>query len=190
MVGNSTDIGTDKKNIQQHYLLIKAIEEISKGNNTRDIFIAERQIYEIEENERMVTKNRKGKVCFSVHCKLCDVVITDGNLMRHVNRAWYIVCDKIVLKNVEKRRPIPNKKQKKIDGMRKIGKAYGRECGHKWGSIVVYKEEEFLALTLDNVKIFDRQVDKFVDCWKWSDLQFKIELMSYYDFYNYKMKSY
>ncbi|CAG2239877.1 DDX58 [Mytilus edulis] len=102
MVSNLTNIGTDKKNIQQHYLLIKAIEEISKGNNTRDIFIAERQIYEIEEKERMVTKNRKEKVCFSVHCKVCGVVITDGNLMRHVNREWYIVCDKIVLKNVEK----------------------------------------------------------------------------------------
>lgn len=161
----------------------QAMEELSTGNTT-DIFLAERHLYEVEEIKRMATKNRKGKVCFSIHCKLCGVVITDGNRMRHVNRKWYIVCDKIVLKNVD-RSPIPKKKQKKIDDVKKIGKAYGLECGHKWGSIVVYNATEFLALTLDNVKIFDRQVDKFVDCRIWNDLQFKIELMSYDDFHNY-----
>ncbi|CAC5418804.1 DDX58 [Mytilus coruscus] len=185
IVGTSTDFETENKNIQQQYLMAQAIEEISKLNIVSDIAIAEKSIFETEEIERMAAKNKKRKGLFSVHCKYCGVVITDGNLMRHVNKKWYIVCDKEVLTRVD-RITIPTKKQKEFDGFRMLEKAYGSECGHNWDSIFMYKESEFIALAQDYVKIFDRQAGKFIDCRKWSNLVFKIKHMSDDDLQNYK----
>ncbi|VDI77768.1 Hypothetical predicted protein [Mytilus galloprovincialis] len=56
IAGTSTDFGTEKKNIQQQYLIAQAIEEISESNIARDIAIAEKNIFEIEEIIREAEK--------------------------------------------------------------------------------------------------------------------------------------
>lgn len=165
--------------------MAQALEEISNQNIAKDIAIAEKNIFETEQIERLAVKLKKKKGYFSVHCKYCGVVITDGNLMRHVNKKFYFVCDKQVLARVD-RRPISTWKQTTIDGFQKLEKAYGLECRHHWGSILMYKASEFLALAQNDVKIFDRQTGKFIDCRKWSDLVFNIEQMSDDDLESYK----
>lgn len=180
--GYSTDVETEKQNIQQQYLMALVLEEISNQNIARDIAIAEKNIFETEKIER---KFKKRKGYFSVHCKYCGVVITDSNLMRHVKKLFYFVCDKQVLARVV-RGPTSRPILLNIYGFIKLATAYGLECRHNWGSIIMYKESEFLALAQDSVKIFDRQAGKFIDCRKWSDLVFEIEQMSDDDLQSYK----
>lgn len=187
IVGTSQEFETEKKNIQRQYLMTQAIDEISKLNITRDIAVAEKMIYEIEEIERRTANmklNQKRKGLFTINCKYCGVVITDGDSMRQVNEKLFLVCDKSILARVD-RRQIPKKKQREFDGIKKLGKAYGLECGHNWGSIVIYNECEFVALSQDYIKIFDCQADSFINCEKWYDLKFKIEEISDEDFMNY-----
>lgn len=119
-----------------------------------------------------------------VNCRDCGIVITDGNLMQHVNDKMFFVCDNTMLARVDKR-PIAKKKQKEFDGFKKQGKAYGIECRHNWGSIIIYKEREFVALSQDYIQIFDCEAGKFINCEKWCDLKFKIEAMSNDDFMSY-----
>lgn len=52
IVGTTKQIDTEVKNIHRQYLMTQAIDEVSKRNITRDIAVAEKMIYEIEENER------------------------------------------------------------------------------------------------------------------------------------------
>lgn len=163
-----------------------AIEEVSKLNIARDIAIAEKNTYEMEELERRTAKiklNQKTNGLFTVNCRNCGVVITDGDQMRHVNGKMFLVCDNTILSRVDKR-PL-KKKQKEFDGFKKQGKAYGIECRHNWGSIFFYKEREFVALSQDYVQIFDRQAGEFLDFEKWCDLKFKIEAMSNDDLMSY-----
>ncbi|XP_063446937.1 antiviral innate immune response receptor RIG-I-like [Mytilus trossulus] len=178
---------TEKKNIQSQYLMTQAIDQVSKLNMTKDIAIAEKMVYEIEEIERKranMRLNQKIKGLFTINCKYCGVFITDGDSMRQVNEKLFLVCDRSMLARVDMRQ-IPKKKQREFDGIKKLGKAYGLECGHNWGSIVIYNECEFVALSQHYMKIFDRQADSFINCEKWNDLKFKIEEISDEDFMNY-----
>ncbi|CAC5397214.1 DDX58 [Mytilus coruscus] len=187
IVGTTKEFETEKKNIQRQYLMVQAIQEVSLLNIARDITIAEKNIYETEEIERRTERiktSEKQIGLFSVNCKYCGVIITDGNRMRTVNERMFFVCDKTILGRVDKR-SIAKKKQREFDGCKKQGKAYGLECGHNWGSIIIYKECDFVALSQDYIKIFDRQSNKFIDCDKWCDLKFKIEEMSDDDFISY-----
>ncbi|XP_063444871.1 antiviral innate immune response receptor RIG-I-like [Mytilus trossulus] len=187
IVGTSQEFETEKKNIQRQYLMTQAIDEVSKLNITRDIAIAEKKIYEIEEIERRTANmklNKKRKGLFTINCKYCGVVIIDGDSMRQVNEKLFLVCDRSMLARVD-RRQIPKKKQREFDGCKKLGKAFGLECGHNWGSIVIYNECEFVALSQDYIKIFDCQADSFINCEKWYDLKFRIEEISDEDFMNY-----
>lgn len=187
IVGTTQEFETEKKNIQRQYLMTQAIDEVSKLYITRDIAIAEKMVYDIEEIERRSANMKLGQKrrgLFTINCKYCGVVITDGDLMRQVNEKLFLVCDRSMLARVD-RRQIPKKKQREFDGCKKLGKAYGLECGHNWGSIIIYKECEFVALSQDYVKIFDRQADSFINGEKWYDLKFKIEEISDEDFMNY-----
>lgn len=167
--------------------MAQAIEDISKLNIAYYIAIAEKNIFETEEDERKAVKIVKRKGLYSVYCKYCGVLITHGNQMRHVNKKMYLVCDKQVLDRIF-RRHISKVKQKTIDGFREIEKADGLKCRHNWGSIFRYRETEFLSLAKEHVIILDRQTGESIDCRKWSDLVFKIEHMSDDDFLNYTKK--
>ncbi|CAG2223445.1 DDX58 [Mytilus edulis] len=171
IVGTSQEFETEKKNIQRQYLMTQAIDEVSKLNITRDIAVAEKMIYEIEEIERR-TANMK------LNQKERGFLLSIVNTVA-LSLPMAIQCDKV------DRRQIPKKKQREFDGIKKLGKAYGLECGHNWGSIVIYNECEFVALSQDYIKIFDRQADSFINCEKWYDLKFKIEEISDDDFMNY-----
>ncbi|VDI64067.1 interferon-induced helicase C domain-containing protein 1 [Mytilus galloprovincialis] len=187
IVGTTKEFETEKKNIQRQYLMTQAIDEVSKLNITRDIAIAEKLIYEKEESERRkqqmkMSKKRNG--VFSVKCKYCGVLITDDNLLRHVNEKMFIVCDNTILTRI-RRVPFPKKKQTEFDGCKKLDKVFGLQCQHRWGSIIIYKECEFVALSQDYIKVFDPQTDSFIDCEKWCDLPFKIQELTNDDFINY-----
>ncbi|VDI82244.1 endoribonuclease Dicer [Mytilus galloprovincialis] len=187
IIGTPKEFETEMRNIECQFLMGHAIEEVSKLNIARDIAIAEKNIYEMEELERETARikiSQKTTGLFTVNCKYCGVVITDGGLMRHVNERMFFVCDNTMLARVDKR-PIAKKKQKEFDGFKKQGKAYGIECRHNWGSIIIYKEREFVALSQDYIQIFDCEAGKFINCKKWCDLKFKIEAMSNDDFMSY-----
>ncbi|VDI63527.1 interferon-induced helicase C domain-containing protein 1, partial [Mytilus galloprovincialis] len=164
IVGTQKEFETEMRNIEYQYLMGHAIEEISKLNIATAITIAEKHIYEMEELERRTARlkiSQKTSGLFTVNCKYCGVVITDGGLMRHVNERMFFVCDNTMLARVDKR-PIAKKKQKEFDGFKKQGKAYGIECNHNWGSIIIYKERAFVALSQDYIQIFDCKIQNAV----------------------------
>ena len=167
--------------------MTQAIEKVAKLEIARDIAIAERNIYESEELERQETKlkissQRKG--LFSIKCKGCKREIVDGAFIRHVNKKLYIVCDKAIFEKIE-RKPATKKNIKTFDGCQKREKVHGLQCGDNWGSIVIYKECEFVSLSQDYITFFDRQTMKAVICKKWADLVFFIPELSNDDFYQY-----
>ncbi|OPL33771.1 hypothetical protein AM593_07594, partial [Mytilus galloprovincialis] len=121
-VGTTQELETERKNIQRQFIMSQAIEDVSKRNITRDIAIAEKTVYEIEEIERKsanmkLAQKRKG--LFTINCKYCGIVITDGDSMRQLNEKLFFVCDRSMLARVNKRQ-IPKKKQREFDGCRKL----------------------------------------------------------------------
>lgn len=61
IAGDSTDVETEKQNIQQQYLMAQALEEISNQNIARHIAIAEK-IY--LKQKKLKGNSRKGKDIF------------------------------------------------------------------------------------------------------------------------------
>lgn len=167
--------------------MTQAIERVAKLDIERDIAIAEKRIYEYEEMERQTAQlkiSRQIQGIFSINCKICGVEIVDGALIRHVNKRLYIVCDKAIFARIE-RKDITKKKIKTFDGCQKREKVHGLLCGHNWGSIIIYKECEFVSLSQDYITFFDRQTMKAVICKKWADLVFVIPEFSNDDLYQY-----
>ena len=167
--------------------MTQAIEKVSKLDIARDIAIADRNVYEYEELERQTAKmkiSRQRKGIFSINCKYCGTEIVDGGLIRHVNKKLYIVCDKAIFAKIE-RKPVSKKNMKKFDGCQKLEKALGLQCGHNWGSIVIYQECEFVSLSQDYITFFDRQTKEHVVCKKWADLEFVIPELSNDDLFQY-----
>ncbi|CAG2250142.1 DDX58 [Mytilus edulis] len=186
-VGTFGEFETEEKNIKRQYLMTKAIKDVCELDI--DIANAEKDVYQMEEMERnskIMKKNQRRQALFRVHCKYCGVVISDGTFMRHINETFFVVCDKGILQRIEQR-DLPKKKRRMIiDGFHKRFKAFGLECGHDWGSIFIYRECEFLALSQAGTKVFDIGNDKFTDCQKWNDLPFVIDEMTDEDIELYK----
>ena len=167
--------------------MTQAIEKVAKLDIARDIAIAERNVYEYEELDRQAAKmkiSRKREGIFFIKCGVCGKEIVDGALIRHVNKKLYIVSDKAIFEKIE-RKPVIKKKIKTFDGCQKREKVHGLLCGHNWGSIIIYKECEFVSLSQDYITFFDRQTMKAVICKKWADLVFVIPELSTDDFYQY-----
>ena len=170
--------------------MTQAIEKVAKLDIARDIAIAERNVYDNEKLDRQAAKmkislKRKGK--FSINCTSCGNQIVDGDLIRHVNKSLYIVCDSAIFAKIE-RKPVIKNKIKTFDGCQKREKVHGLQCGHNWGSIIIYKECEFVTLSQYNITFFDRQTKKPVICKKWADLVFFIPELSTDDLYQYNEK--
>lgn len=167
--------------------MTKAVDELSSLDLTRDLALAEKTLYEAEMFERrtaMLKDSQKRQGLFLIYCKSCSEIIADGGSMRHVNNKMYLVCDKQILSKV-KETPLPLKKQKKFDGCLKQGKAHGLACGHNWGTIMIYQENKFVALSQDYIKIFDKEKNTFLDCEKWCGLKFRIDPITHEDIVNY-----
>jgi hypothetical protein len=167
--------------------MTQAIEKVAKLDIARDIAIAERNVYDYEELNRQtakmkISRQREGK--FSIKCKMCGNEIVDGALIRHINNTLYIVCDKAIFAKIE-RKPATMKKMRTFDGCQIREKVLGLQCGHNWGSIVIYQECEFVSLSQYYINFFDRQTLKPVICKKWSDLEFVIPELSNEDLYKY-----
>jgi hypothetical protein len=80
---------------------------------------------------------------------------------------------------------IPTKRVEKFDAIKKIEKAYGSECGHHWGSILVYQDCKLLALSQDCINIFDAFSHNIVKCKKWSEFPYQIDELSDYELSEY-----
>lgn len=187
-VGTLSEFETEEKNIRRQYLMMKAIEEVIQ--NDIDICTTEEQIYEKEEmdrNTKILKNSQRRQALYSVRCRQCRVVITQGHYIRHVNEKFYVVCDKEILKRV-KRTDLPEKKMKTIDGYYKRFKATGNddECGHEWGSIFIYQKCELVALSQDCIKFFDIKNGQYINCSKWSKLPFTLEELSKEDIKTYQ----
>jgi hypothetical protein len=115
---------------------------------------------------------------------MCGNEIVDGALIRHINNTLYIVCDKAIFAKIE-RKPVTMKKMRTFDGCQIREKVLGLQCGHNWGSIVIYQECEFVSLSQYYINFLDRQTMKPVICKKWSDLEFVIPELSNEDLYKY-----
>lgn len=77
----------------------KAIEQVVDLDLAKHITVAERSLYDEEENDRMLADmrlNRQGKGLFSINCRFCGLLITDGKFLRHINRKSYVVYDKTI----------------------------------------------------------------------------------------------
>jgi hypothetical protein len=93
--------------------------------------------------------NRQGKGLFSINCRFCELLITDGKFLRHINRKSYIFYYKTIFGKIKR---IPTEIVKNCVAMKQIEKAYGSECGHHWGSIPAYQDCKLLALSKDCIK--------------------------------------
>ena len=167
--------------------MLRAVDELSSSDLSRDLALAEKNVYQMEDMERSMAKSKmsdKQRGLFVIYCKKCSEIIADGSVMRHVNNKMYLVCDKLMLNKV-KEVDLPQKKQKKFDGFLKQGKAYGLVCGHNWGTIMIYQECKFVVLSQDYIKIFDKQLNGFLNCEKWCDLKFEIDSISHEDIMQY-----
>jgi hypothetical protein len=163
----------------------KAIEHVGDRDLSRHIAVAEKSLHVEEENDRKLAEmrlNRQGKGLFSINCRLCGITITDGKFLRHINRKTYIVYDKTIFGKIKR---IPTERVKKFDAMKQIEKAYGSECGHHWGSILVYQECKLLALSKDCINFFDAFSRNIVKCKKWSEFPYEIDELSDYEFSEY-----
>lgn len=163
----------------------KAIEHVIDLDLSKHIAIAERSIYEEEENDRQLAEmrlNRQVKGLFSINCRLCGLLITDGKFLRHINRKTYIVHDPTIFERIKR---IPTERVQKFDAMKKIEKALGSKCGHRWGSILVYQQCKLLALSKECINFFDTSSNNRVKCKKWSEFPYKIDELSDYEFSEY-----
>jgi hypothetical protein len=163
----------------------KAIEHVVDLDLSRHIAVAEKSLYDEEEKDRKLAEmrlNGKGEGWFSINCRFCGFFITDGKFLRHINRKSYIVYDKTIFGKIER---IPTKRVEKFDAIKKIEKAFGSECGHRWGSILVYRDCKLLALSQDCINIFDAFSRNIVKCKKWSEFPYEIDELSDYEFSEY-----
>ena len=166
-----------------------AIEKVMNFDLTGHIAIAEKSLYQSEVTNRWLEKmksdgQRKGN--FSVHCKFCGKHVTDGQYMRHIKKKNYVTFDPNIFTRVKR---VPAR-LKKFDTIKRTEKVSGRICGHDWGSILVYEECDFVALSKNNVNFFENFTKSLLKFKKWSEFPFAIdelsddEIMKYSDVYH------
>lgn len=97
IISPGEDFENEKQyNLRQYYMK-EAIKQVVDLDLTKHISIAEKDLYDVEENDRMLAKmsvNRQEKGSFSVNSKACGCRITDSQFLRHIKSKYYIVYDK------------------------------------------------------------------------------------------------
>jgi hypothetical protein len=163
------DFENENQNILLQYYMKEAIKQVVDLDLTKHISIAEKDLYDAEENDRRLAKmtiNRQEKGSFSVNSKLCGCTITDSQFLRHIKSKYYIVYDKTIFKKIKR---APLEKAKNFDSVRRTAHVLEIKHGHQWGSILVYQKCIFVALAKDRINLYDssRNIIKFK---KWSEI--------------------
>lgn len=99
IISPGEDFENENQNVLRQYYMKEAIKQVVDLDLTTHISIAEKDLYDAEENDRMLAKmsvNRQEKGSFSVNRKKCGCKITDSQFLRHIKCKYYIVYDKAI----------------------------------------------------------------------------------------------
>jgi hypothetical protein len=169
VISPGEDFENENQNILRQYYMKEAIKQVIDLDLTKHISIAEKDLYDAEENDRWITKmtiNRQEKGSFSVHSKSCVCTITDSQFLRHIKNKYYIVYDKTIFKKIKS---VPLEKANNFDSVRQTARVFEIKHGHQWGSILVYQKCKFVALAKDRINLFDSS-PKIINFKKWSEI--------------------
>ena len=169
VISPEEDFENENQNILRQYYMKEAIKQVVDLDLTKDISIAEKDLYDGEENDRRLAKmtiNRQEKGSFSVISRSCGCMITDSQFLRHIKSKYYIVYDKTIFKKIKS---VPLEKASNFDSVRQTAHVFELKHGHQWGSILVYQKCKFVILSKDRINLCDssRNVIKFK---KWSEI--------------------
>jgi hypothetical protein len=169
VISPGEDFENENQNILRQYYMKEAIKQVIDLDLTKHISIAEKDLYDAEENDRWLAKmtiNRQEKGSFSVHSKLCGCKITDSQFLRHIKSKYYIVYDKTIF---EKINSVPLEKTNNFDSVRQTARVFELKHRCQWGSILVYQKCKFVVLAKDRINLYDSS-PKIINFKKWSEI--------------------
>ena len=103
VISPGEDFENENQNILRQYYMKEAIKQVIDLDLTKHISIAEKDLYDAEENDRWLAKmtiNRQEKGSFSVHSKSCGCTITDSQFLRHIKRNTTLFMTKQFLRKL------------------------------------------------------------------------------------------
>ncbi|CAC5377971.1 IFIH1 [Mytilus coruscus] len=176
LIASQEELEREEINVERLFLMELAINEVLKEDVRLKIAISERNIYQMEEQERQRLKTnsnseKKGK--FYINCALCGKFIVDGQYIRRIKKAHCIICDVEIFDKIDRR---PTKKSQTFDAIKKTDKVFGFLCGHNWGSILIYQECEFVSLSQDYMTIVNKETGEPLRFKKWSEVHMEFPL--------------
>jgi len=170
IISPGEDFENENQNILRQYYMKEAIKQVVDLDLTKHISIAVKDLYDAEENDRMLAKmsvNRQEKESFSVNSKLCGCTITDSQFLRHIKSKYYIVYDKTIFKKIKS---VPLETASNFDSVKQTAHVLGLKHGRQWGSIFVYQNCKFVALSKNRINLFDSSSRNIIKFKKWSEI--------------------
>jgi len=169
VISPGEDFENENQNILRQYYMKEAIKQVVDLDLTKHISVAEKDLYDAEENIRRLAKmttNQQEKRSFSVNSKSCRCTITDSQFLRHIKSKYYIVYDKTIFKKIKN---VPLEKANNFDSVRQTARVFDIKHGHQWGSILVYQKCKFVVLAKDRINLYDSS-GNIIRFKKWSEI--------------------